>query len=186
MTRLALGTALALVLVAIPAGAQDYGNGRGWNPWSQQGWGGPDQGWGQGSGMGWGRGSGGMMGGGMNAPGRGRFTMIDENEDGVISAEEAASAVDQVFTAMDADDDASLTMDEYLAVRMGSGEGWNPERQAARQAAKQARYSQMDVDKNGTVSKAEFIDGGKAHFDAADGDNDGKVTPWEFRRQAWN
>ncbi len=78
----------------------------------------------------------------MNAPGRGRFTMIDENEDGVISAEEAASAVDQVFTAMDTDDDAALTMDEYLAVRMGSGEGWNPERQAARQAAKKARYTE--------------------------------------------
>jgi Ca2+-binding EF-hand superfamily protein len=122
----------------------------------------------------------------MNAPGRGRFASIDENQDGVVSAEEAASAVDQVFSAMDADDDGILTVEEYLAVRMGPADGRNPARQAARQAAKEARFGEMDVNDDGSVSKAEFIDGGKAHFEAADTDKDGKVTPWEMRRQAWN
>jgi hypothetical protein len=220
MKRISIAIAVGLSLVALPAAAQQYGNGPGWAPWSQWGWGGPDQGWGNGpgpgmgwgngpgQGMGWGNGPGPGMGWGngpgqgmgwgngqgmgpgaggmMNAPGRGRFTVIDANQDGVVSAEEAASAADEVFTAMDADDDAVLTMEEYMAVRMGPGDGRNPARQAARQAAKEARFGEMDVDKNGTVSKAEFLDGGKAHFDAADTDKDGKVTPWEFRRQAWN
>jgi hypothetical protein len=140
-------------------------------------------GWGQGGGWG----SGPMMGwSNPDAPGRGRYAMVDADHDGFISAEEAASAADQVFTAMDSDDDGSITIEEYMSVRMGSGEGRNPERQAARQAAKEARFAEMDTDKNSSVSKAEFMDGGKAHLDAADTDKDGKVTPWEFRRQAWN
>lgn len=186
MKIVALGTAFVLALTVVPSAAQQYGNGPGWNPWSQQGWGGPDQAWGPGSGSSWGRGPGGGMGGATDAPGPGRFTTIDANEDGAISAKEAASAVDQVFTAMDSDDDSALTKAEYLAVRMGQGGGWNPERQAARQAAKEARFGEMDLDGSGSVSKAEFIDGGKVHFEAADANKDGKVTPWEFRRQAWN
>lgn len=185
MRLIALGTALAVALAVGPAAAQSYGDGPGWFPWSQPGWGDPDRGWGPGGMMGW-RGSDRMMGGWMDAPGRGRFTSVDENQDGAVSAEEAASATDRVFTAMDGDDDGAITREEYLSVRMGPGDGWNPTRQAARQAAKEARYAEMDLDRDGSVSKAEFIDGGKAHFEAADADKDGKVTPWEFRRHAWN
>lgn len=88
---------------------------------------------GPGFGMGYGMGYGpGMMG----QPGRGRSMMMDANDDGVVSAEEAASAADEVFSAMDADDDAALTKDEYMAVRMGPQLGYNSERQAAMQKAK--------------------------------------------------
>jgi Ca2+-binding EF-hand superfamily protein len=175
--------AAAAVLSAMPASAQQKAD---MHPGTQRGYDDDDdmtgktygpgmmmQGWGAGSGM-------------MNAPGRGRFTLVDVNEDGVISAEEAASAADQVFTAMDSDDDGSVTREEYMAVRMGTGSGWNAERQAARQTAKEARFADMDHDKNGAVSKAEFIDGAQAHFDAADTDKNGAVSPWEFRRQAWD
>ena len=54
-----------------------------------------------GFGPGYGFMSGNGYGPGMMQPGRGRFTMIDTNDDGNISAEEAASAADEVFTAMD-------------------------------------------------------------------------------------
>lgn len=140
-----------------------------------------------GRGMGYGPG-GWMMGGGMmrGVPGRGRFNMIDANEDGVVSAEEAASAADDVFSAMDADDDGMLTKDEYMAVRMGPGNGWNPARREARQKAKSERFGTMDKDKDGKVSKAEFMEGAKAHHEAADANGDGKVTPWEMRRRNWN
>ncbi|MBC7311049.1 MAG: hypothetical protein H5U11_01025 [Rhizobium sp.] len=119
-------------------------------------------------------------------PGRGRFPIIDADDNGVVSAEEAASAAEEVFAAMDADDNAELTMEEYMLVRMGPQDGWNKTRQAAREKEKTERFGEMDLDKNDTVSQAEFIAGAKAHFNAADGDKDGKVTPWEWRSQQWN
>jgi Ca2+-binding EF-hand superfamily protein len=66
---------------------------------------------------------------------------------------------------------------------MGPGDGMNAERQKMMQDKKQARFTEMDTDKSGKVSKAEFMAGAKARFAAADTDKDGKVTPWEFRAQ---
>lgn len=134
-----------------------------------------------GRGMGWS--GGGMM---MNNPGRGRFPIIDTDDNGVISAEEAASAAEEVFAAMDADDNGELTMEEYMTVRMGPQDGWNKARQEAREKQKAERFGTLDADKNQTVSQAEFIAGAKAHFAAADADKDGSVTPWEWRSQQWN
>lgn len=205
MKRCLMALAAAASFAAVPANAQQYGCGQ---PWMMQQGGsesspmgngyGPGammQGWGANGMMGnpggaigriGGNMGGNMMGRMMDAPGRGRFAIIDADEDGVVTAEEAASAADEVFTAMDSDDDGALTREEYLAVRMGTGEGWNAQRQAARQAAKEARFAEMDTDRNGTVSRAEFMDGARAHFEAADSDKDERVTPWEFRRQTWN
>jgi Ca2+-binding EF-hand superfamily protein len=121
-----------------------------------------------------------------NAPGRGRFATIDVNEDGIVSAEEAASQADMVFTAMDGDDNGSITLDEFMTVRMGPQAGMNPEREGMMQEKKSARFEPMDADKDGAVSKAEFIAASKAHFDASDTDQDGKVTPWEIRASNWN
>lgn len=141
----------------------------------------------RGFGTGFGYGMGPAYGVGMmGQPGRGRSMMMDANDDGIVSAEEAASAADEVFTAMDADDDASLTKDEYMAVRMGPQLGYNSERQAAMQKAKEDRFAAMDTDANGGVSKEEFLNAAQAHHAAADSDGDGKVTPWEHRRQNWN
>lgn len=161
MTRMfkLLGTsALALGLLAAPTFAQD----------SESGW----RGWG------WRQGPGPRM---ME-----RMGAIDTNDDGVISDDEAADQVEAVFTAMDADDDDELTEEEYMAVRMGPQRGFNEARQKARQERKKARFAEMDTDKSGKVSKAEFIAAGKARFEAADTDKDGKVTPWEFRARRWN
>lgn len=141
--------------------------------------------WGFGMGFGYGMGNGygpGMMG----QLGRGRSMMMDANDDGIVSAEEAASAADEVFTAMDADDDGKLTKDEYMSLRMGSQLGYNSERQVAMQKAKEGRFAAMDADTDGSVSKGEFLDAARAHHADADADGDGKVTPWEHRRQNWN
>jgi EF hand len=162
----------------------------GWTPW--QGYSnGPTMGWGQGYGMGpanpGGPGFNMMQGWGYpNVPGRGRFALIDANEDGVVSGEEAASHADMTFTAMDADDDDTLTLEEFMSVRMGQPFGFDQDRQAAMQARKEARFTPMDGDKDGAVTKAEFMAASKAHFDAADQDGDGQVTPWEIRSSNWN
>lgn len=160
----------AVLLTAIPARAQD-------DSWGWQAWG-------------WGR-SPGWMQDGNNPPGMGqgmmqRMRQIDANSDGVISDDEAAAQVESVFATMDADDDGNLTEDEYMAVRMGGGPGFNTERQAAMQARKKERFAAMDPDKDGKVTQAEFITAAKQRFSAADADKDGKVTPWEFRAQRWH
>jgi hypothetical protein len=112
-----------------------------------------------------------------------RFGVIDDNDDGRISDEEAAAQREAVFVAMDADDDGELTQEEYMEVRMGPGEGRNEERRKARQEAKLARFKPMDSDNSGKVSKAEWMAAGKKRFEDADADKDGVVTPWEFRSQ---
>jgi hypothetical protein len=145
----------------------------------------PGLGFGFGPGYGMMQGSGyGMMPG--YGPGRGRFTMLDANDDGVVSDEEAASAADEVFTAMDADDDGVLTQEEYMAVRMGPQWGYNAQRQAAMQKAKEERFASIDGDSDGKVSKEEFLAMAEAHHKAADADGNGRITPWEHRRQNWN
>ncbi|SKA23885.1 EF-hand domain-containing protein [Consotaella salsifontis] len=195
MKRLLIAiAALGATAIAIPAAAQAFGPGRGPNAgygWSQ-GCGGPGFMMGRGGGYGRaammnGAGPRGMMATGNPAGrGGGRLTAIDTNRDGAITAEEAATAADEVFATMDADDDGSLTKDEYMAVRMGPGNGWNTARQAARQTLKQDRFAVIDADHDGRVSRAEFIEGARAHFSAADTDGDGQVTPWEFRQARWN
>ena len=147
----------------------------------------PRLGFGPGYGMGYGMMPGYGYGGGMmGQPGRGRFTMIDANDDGVVSDEEAASAADEVFTAMDADDDGFLTKEEYMTVRMGPQLGFNAERQAAMQKAKEDRFAGMDPDGDGKVSKEEFLNAAQAHHKASDTDGDGKVRRWEHRRKNCN
>lgn len=158
--------ACVTVLLSGAAVAQPFGFGNRSGP-----------GWSQGGGMGWG-----MMG----QPGRGRHMMIDANDDGAISAEEAASEADEVFTTMDGDDDGNITKEEYMAVRMGPQMGFNAERQATMQKQKEARFKDMDASADGKVSKAEFLEAAKTHHASADADKDGKVTPWEHRRQNWN
>jgi EF hand len=162
-------TVLAMMACAIiPAQAQEDDD----DTWGWQMWG-----WGNGAGQHM------MMGRGF----MGRMAAIDNNNDGVISDDEAAAQVESVYAEMDADDDGELTEEEYMAVRMGPGfgQGRNATRQNVMQERKKARFGEMDADKNGKVSKAEFIAGGKARFEAADADKDGKVTPWEFRAQHW-
>lgn len=135
-------------------------------------------------GMAWAGGHGqgqGMMNGGFFN----RMAQIDAHDDGVISDDEAAAEVESVFLAMDADDDGERTEEEYMPVRLGPGQGLNAERQKQMQERKRSRFAPMDTDKNGKVSKAEFIAAGKARFAAADSDGDGKITPWEFRAQHW-
>ena len=174
LVKLTLVAAMALTASAasIPTfAADDCYQQRGW----QQGEG---RGWRRGEGRGWRQDMGQRQRGFMR-----RFQAIDANEDGKISDDEAASQRESVFLAMDANDDGELTEKEYMEIRMGQGEGRNKAHQAARQEQKRKRFAPMDADKSGTVSKAEWMTAGKAHFEAADANKDNIVTPWEFRSQ---
>ncbi len=188
-----------------PHGGMGWGMGPGWGApgehpdWDDMphwgmvpGWGGGMPGWGggmPGPGMmhGWGGtpGWGGGFGPGPMMPGRGGFAQVDRDQNGTVTAEEAADHAEAVFSALDLDDDGGLTPDEYMATRMGWGGGFNPAAEEARQARKKARFDPMDGDGDGVVTRAEFIAVAREHFEAADKDGNG-VSPWEFRAQVWN
>jgi len=108
---------------------------------------------------------------------------VDTNDDGIVSNAEAARHFEGAFTTMDADEDGQLTKDEFFAVRFGPG----PMQSRAAGAndrwkeRKQKRFAEMDKNKDGKVTQAEFLAHGKRRFDDADRDKDGKVTAWEFR-----
>lgn len=175
---------LVTALVAAGALALAFG------PTLAQGWGGgPGWGMGQGQGQGQGRGMGMGQGRGMNnpdAPWRVRFDSLDENHDGFVSRDELRSNASGVFDAMDGNGDDQLTLEEYKSVRMGAQRGLNPDRQAMMQSRKVARFAPMDTNRDGKVSRAEFLTAhGEAMFTQLDGDRDGRVSPVEFRRRGW-
>jgi hypothetical protein len=62
-----------------------------------------------------------------------------------------------------------------MAVRLGPGPGWNEESEAAMEARKEARFAQMDADKDGATTREEFMNAAQAHHRAADTDGDGGV-----------
>lgn len=137
--------------------------------------------------QGFGPGTGGGRGAGLNpdAPWQQRLAAIDANGDGAISIAEMTTNAENVFTAMDADNDAALTKDEFMALRMGPQNGFNPARQAEMQARKAARFAPMDKNADGKVDKAEFTADVAARFKAADRNQDGRITPREFRAHAF-
>jgi hypothetical protein len=164
-----------------PGWGQGYGScgcpycGQGMGPGMGYGMG-PGMGQGMGPGMGYGMGPG--MGYGM---GRGMHSaLVDRDRDGNVSADEASAWHDGVLTAMDVDDDGSLTSREFAAGPMGRGMGTGP-RAEARLQRREARFRKMDGDDDGVVTHAEFLDAHAGRFETADRDGDGRVSVWEFR-----
>lgn len=138
---------------------------------------------GQGQGM-MGQGmTGGMMGSaGCGGPGMSmRAAAIDRNHDGLVDADEAAAHIEAIFSFWDADEDDTLTPDEYVTAGMMAPAGQMAPRYQAMMDRRKTRFSEMDKDKDGKVSLDEFLAAGKARYAAADRDKDGKVTVWEFR-----
>jgi hypothetical protein len=188
-----LALAAALVLSAAAVQADDK---RDWGPrWPMvpgygmgQGYGmGP--GYGQGYGPGYGPGYG--MGPGMMGPGAtgmggmrgfGGRPPVDPDHDGIVSNTEAATHFEEAFMAMDGDDDGTLTLEEFSSVFFGQGPhmAWRGDGVQQWQERKEARFKEMDANKDNTVTREEFIAYGKNRFEESDRDKDGKVTVWEF------
>lgn len=121
-----------------------------------------------------------MMGpGGGMGPGM-RMMRVDLDQNGVITADEAAAWHESAFAAMDEDGDEAVTREEFLAVQMGAGPGTGP-RAAMREQRRVQMFTMIDGNSDGKLSLEEFLGQGEATFAAADRDGDGKVTAWEFR-----
>jgi hypothetical protein len=174
LAKLSIASALMLSTAFGAAQAQQAdGPGLGDNAEMRQG------GWHEGRGHGGkheGRGHGGRHGGGMR--------IIDANNDGVISEDEAASLADRAFARMDDDRDGKVTEAEFTEGPRGRRGGWFNWSQAETDAVmkvRKDRFASLDANKDASLDKAEFFAEAKAKFAAADADKDGKVTPWEFR-----
>lgn len=103
------------------------------------------------------------------------FESMDSDGNGKLSLTEVNAWAEGVFGAMDSNSDSKLTMEEYMAVRMGPGasDTGNAKRQAQKQAAKADRFKVMDTDHDGMVSHDEFMAGAHARFAAAGGEKGG-------------
>ncbi len=179
-------SALALfIATAIPAFAQDSAAqkpGQGTPDTMQIADRGDGQGWGEDRGHGHGEGHRRGHGkGGRHMP------MIDANGDGVIGDDEAATLADHAFNRLDNDGSGDVSVEEFSTVR-GGRHGWRnwfgsgAQNEAMIEGLK-AKFASLDADKDGKLTKVEFLADAKARFAAADTDKDGKVSPWEFRAQ---
>lgn len=118
-----------------------------------------------------------------NAP----FKLMDTDGSGTLSKSEVNEWAKGVFGAMDSDSSGALTMEEYMAVRMGpgaSGQGGKAARQEQMQAAKVKRFHVMDVNGDGSLTEAEFMQGQDTRFTTADRNGDGQVSRTEWMKLA--
>jgi EF-hand domain pair/EF hand len=125
---------------------------------------------------------GGRHGGGQHG-GRG-MQIIDANNDGVIAADEAASLADHMFNRLDGDSDGIVTEAEFTTppqARHWFSWGASGVDVAALLEKRKALFAELNVDKNASISKAEFFANAQKQLASADTDKDGKITPWEYR-----
>ena len=136
-----------------------------------------------------GRGHGHMMRGegpdGQGGGRGGRMMIIDANGDGFIGPDEAASLADGMFTCLDQNHDNVI--DETEAAAGPGKHGWRAwigQQQAADITAKlKQAFIDRDTNKDGKVTKEEFMAYAQAKYAALDAARDGKVSPWAFHAQ---
>ena len=99
----------------------------------------------------------------------------DTNKDGFVDRKEWSAGQDARFNLLDTNHDGKLTKDELFV-----GNGVPP---TDRQLQSQVTYFRLlDSDKDGTVSKAEFMALAERNFGRCDLDKDGRITVPECRQ----
>jgi Ca2+-binding EF-hand superfamily protein len=92
-----------------------------------------------------------------------RFTALDQDRDGYLSADEWADGHD-AFVRLDRNGDGAVSRDEYVEPRALTREEW---------------FKQLDEDRNGRLAFAEWR-WSRGSFDQLDLDHDGAVSRVEF------
>ena len=101
------------------------------------------------------------------ASARASFTALDRDSDGAITRAELDRARRVSFSRFDTNSNGELTAAEVVILR-----GRGSER----------RFLQMDRNKDGIVTRAEFMTAGRTLFRLADRNKDGQITFREYRR----
>lgn len=115
-------------------------------------------------------------------PGRAlRSAAIDTNQDGQVSAEEAAERAADVFAGLDVDESQDVTLEEFMAYDTGMPLEAGQQRMEQRRQRREARFQQLDANGDGRLTREEFLNHFRQQFAEADTDGDGRVDPFEFR-----
>jgi hypothetical protein len=121
----------------------------------------------------------------FQAKGAAMFDKMDANHDGKLDAADRAAHEGQMFDRTDANHDGALSRDEVAAAHPGhDGDG------AAPDAMRAGKHGDMhdghgggmmmmhmaDTNKDGAVSREEFLAAHNQHFDMMDANHDGQLT----------
>ena len=110
------------------------------------------------------------------------FAALDGDGDGVLTAAEIETTRDRVFSRADRDGNGNLNRDEFHATRPASSPtSAAPPGLRRRADRNDRRFDELDRDKDGAITRAEYIADGRTRFAAADRNRDGRLTEDEFR-----
>jgi hypothetical protein len=119
------------------------------------------------------------------------FARMDLNGDGRLDAADRAAGMAKRFDAMDANHDGVLSKQEFINAhqnRMGAEHmgaehkgGKMGRHMMGRMMMGRMMLGQMDTNGDHAITRDEFTAGVLKHFDAADANHDGKLTPEERR-----
>jgi len=120
----------------------------------------------------------------QDGPGQKFMTNWDLDGDGAVTLSEAKAMRENIFAAFDANEDGSLSSDEYDmfdAARANDMASVNAAGRAPmRRVVGGLKREVTDLDQDGTVTLEEFLDSTAAWHDEIDRDGDGVITPQDF------
>ena len=99
-----------------------------------------------------------------------RFAAIDRNGNGLVEQREARTALEGLFARMDEDQSGSVTPDEYSGFHLPGRA--NPDQKPSQE---------VDLDGDGRIDRAEYLEVGTARFLATDADGDSRISLGEYR-----
>jgi len=116
------------------------------------------------------------------------FSRLDTDGDGAISRAEYEAGRDKMFQRLDANNDGAFTREEAAASAAAwhkkaaeAGKTASPDREARHKQRAEKMFDDMDVNKDGKISKAEFNAAGEKLFARLDVNGDGKIVKGEGR-----
>lgn len=122
------------------------------------------------------------------------FARMDANKDGKIDQADRGAHRAQMFDRLDANKDGAVSRDEFAAAQKARdgqarkpgegrkhGEGRMGKRGGGKRGMMMLRMA--DTNKDGAITRDEFLAAHGKHFDMTDANKDGKISPEERKAQ---